>query len=49
MVVVGAGMAGLTAAASLIDAGFEVVLLEASNYIGRFMCPVGSHRSLLWV
>ncbi|MDR6905279.1 putative NAD/FAD-dependent oxidoreductase [Agromyces sp. 3263] len=32
--VVGAGMAGLTAAAELVDAGFEVVVLEARNRVG---------------
>ncbi|PFX12821.1 Polyamine oxidase 3, partial [Stylophora pistillata] len=34
VVVVGGGLAGLTAAASLSKAGFHVVLLEASNYLG---------------
>ena len=33
--VIGAGIAGLAAAASLCQAGFRVVLLEAANYIGR--------------
>ena len=32
--VVGAGMAGLTAAAELVDAGFEVVVLEARTRVG---------------
>ena len=32
--VVGGGMAGLAAAASLSEAGFDVVLLEAANYLG---------------
>ena len=33
--VVGAGVAGLAAAASLSQAGFEVALLEAADYIGK--------------
>ena len=32
--VVGGGMAGLSAAASLSQAGFDVVLLEAASYLG---------------
>ena len=32
--VVGGGVAGLAAAASLSEAGFDVVLLEAANYLG---------------
>ena len=35
--VVGGGMAGLAAAASLSKAGFDVVLLEAANYLGKFI------------
>ena len=34
--VVGGGMAGLAAAASLSKAGCDVVLLEAANYLGKF-------------
>ena len=34
--VVGGGLAGLAAAASLSKAGFDVVLLEAANYLGKF-------------
>ena len=34
VVIVGGGLAGLSAAASLSKAGFDVVLLEASNYLG---------------
>ncbi|MGH3704835.1 MAG: flavin monoamine oxidase family protein, partial [Agromyces sp.] len=34
VVVVGAGLAGLTAARELADAGFEVVVLEARNRLG---------------
>ena len=33
--VVGGGLAGLSAAASLSKAGIPVVLLEASNYLGK--------------
>ena len=33
--VVGGGLAGLAAAASLSKAGFAVVLLEAANYLGK--------------
>lgn len=33
--VVGGGLAGLAAAASLSKAGFDVVLLEAANYLGK--------------
>lgn len=32
--IVGGGLAGLAAAASLSQAGFDVVLLEAANYLG---------------
>lgn len=32
--VVGGGMAGLAAAAALSQAGFDVMLLEASDYLG---------------
>lgn len=34
VVVVGAGLAGLTAARELVDAGFEVVVLEGRNRLG---------------
>jgi len=33
--VVGGGMAGLAAASSLSEAGFDVVLLEAADYLGK--------------
>ena len=33
--VVGGGISGLAAAASLADKGFEVYLLEASDYFGK--------------
>ena len=36
--VVGGGLAGLAAAASLSKAGFDVVLLEAANYLGSLLC-----------
>ena len=34
--VVGGGISGLAAAASLVDQGFDVTLLEASDYFGNF-------------
>ena len=33
--VVGGGMAGLAAASSLSEAGFDVVLFEAADYLGK--------------
>lgn len=35
VVVVGGGMAGLAAASSLSEAGFDVVLFEAADYLGK--------------
>ena len=37
VVIVGGGLAGLAASLSLSKAGFEVVLLEAANYLGRLI------------
>ena len=36
VVVIGGGVAGLTAAAELSKQGIHVVLLEASDYLGEF-------------
>ena len=33
--IVGGGMAGLAAASSLSEAGFDVVLFEAADYLGK--------------
>ena len=35
--VVGGGMAGLAAASALSEAGLQVVLLEASDYFGKYI------------
>ena len=37
VVIVGGGLAGLVASVSLSKAGFDVVLLEAANYLGRLI------------
>ena len=37
VVIVGGGLAGLAASLSLSKAGFDVVLLEAANYLGRLI------------
>lgn len=38
--VIGGGISGLAAAASLVDKGFDVYLLEASDYFGNDLCDI---------
>ena len=46
VVIVGGGLAGLAASLSLSKAGFDVVLLEAANYLGRLSALT---FSVLWI
>lgn len=47
VVIAGAGIAGLTCAKRLIDAGLKVILVEASNiYGGRIRSCKGFHLIL---
>lgn len=36
VIVIGGGMAGLAASATLIQSGLDVLLVEAANYLGTF-------------
>jgi monoamine oxidase len=42
VIVVGAGLAGLSAAGALLDGGCAVTVLEARDRIGGRVCPVGT-------